>query len=328
MPGGSSPPSRQRCLSSFAAQAITAAPAGASLSRAISSRTGTLTGRPKRTRSDCVSAGPASDSTEDRDLRVLLPQSDHPHKRSHLAAEVLEKAAGRLPSKFTEVRLDILGESPRLPLRSSLAECSLSGRADFTGHADRIAMANLHAACDVVSRTSATESFCNPAIEAAGRSLVVPPATGASRDGWSNGANRTVRGAEDLANDRIVAASGSDAESFRERARHHASGLRQHGWRVRSATSSSTLRATRAEPPDLSKCCDRRSSMSLHLARKRLIARDIDSRVSSSFERNESSSAPTSVSGLERSKTHLREFHLRCGYSVIFGLKGTSPSRT
>jgi glycosyltransferase involved in cell wall biosynthesis len=170
---------------------------------------------------------PPPDPTEHRDLRILLPQSDHPHKRSDLAAEVLEQVAQRLPPRFTGVRLAIPGGSPHLPLRSALAERGLSGRADFMGHVDRTAMARLYAACDVVLLTSATESFCNPAIEAAaaGRWLVAPPLPVLRETGGPMALIAPSAEPEHLTDGVVRAASLGHAESFRERARHHASGF-------------------------------------------------------------------------------------------------------
>jgi hypothetical protein len=120
---------------------------------------------------------PPAEATSDRELRILLPQSDHPHKRSHLAAEVLERVISSLPRPFMGARLIVPGGSPHLPLREALAARGLRERADFPGQVDRTGMAALYGACDVVLITSATESFCNPAIEAAaaGRRLVAPP---------------------------------------------------------------------------------------------------------------------------------------------------------
>jgi hypothetical protein len=167
----------------------------------------------------------ATDPTRGREMRILLPQSDLPHKRSHLAATVLHQVMGVLPERFTAARLVIPGGSPHLALRGALAERGLTDRADFRGFVDRAAMAALYAACDVVLITSATESFCNPAIEAAaaGRWLVAPPLPVLSETGGPMSLIARSANADDLADGVVRVAEFSEDWFLREQARSHAS---------------------------------------------------------------------------------------------------------
>lgn len=162
--------------------------------------------------------------TDGRDLRILLPQSDHPHKRSHLAAEALDLIVRTLPGPSTGARLVIPGGAPHLPLRDELAARGLTDRADFTGHMDRSAMAGLYAACDVVLITSATESFCNPAIEAAaaGRWLVAPPLPVLRETGGPMARMAPSGDPEDLAAGVVGVAERDTDKLLREQARVHA----------------------------------------------------------------------------------------------------------
>lgn len=159
-----------------------------------------------------------------RELRILLPQSDHPHKRSHLAAEVLDRVVSKLHGTFTGARLVIPGGWPHLPLRDALAGRGLSDRADFTGNMDRTGMAGLYASCDIVLLTSATESFCNPAIEAAaaGRWLVAPPLPVLRETGGPMALITPSADPDDLANSVLWAAGLRSDEAERGHARQHA----------------------------------------------------------------------------------------------------------
>jgi len=114
---------------------------------------------------------------DDRTLRVLLPQSDSPHKQNPLAAEVIARLAEELPGDFDSIRLLVPGAGEYQDLRQRLADHELEQALELRGPLTRGEMADLYAESDVVLITSAGESFCNPAIEAAAaaRPLVAPP---------------------------------------------------------------------------------------------------------------------------------------------------------
>lgn len=173
-----------------------------------------------------------------RDLRILLPQSDHPHKRSHLAAEVLDLVVRTLPCTSIGARLVVPGGWPHLPLRDALAARGLIDRADFTGHMDRSAMAGLYSTCDVVLITSATESFCNPAIEAAaaGRWLIAPPLPVLRETGGPMALIAASANPDDLADSVLRAAGLGSNEVQRDHARDHAAAFT-------AAKSSTALRS-------------------------------------------------------------------------------------
>jgi D-inositol-3-phosphate glycosyltransferase len=126
--------------------------------------------------------------------------------------------------RFTGVRLEIPGGSPHLALRGALAARGLSERADFRGFVNREAMAALYAAADVVLITSATESFCNPAIEAAaaGRWLVAPPLPVLRETGGPMARFASSADPVDLADSVLRVAGLPPDEGLREQARAHA----------------------------------------------------------------------------------------------------------
>jgi glycosyltransferase involved in cell wall biosynthesis len=117
---------------------------------------------------------------EDGTLRVLLPQSDSPHKQNPLAAEVIARLADALPPGFSSIRLLVPGTGEYRDLRQSLARHGLERVLDLRGQLTRGEMADLYAQSHVILLTSRGESFCNPAIEAAAalRPLVAPPIAG------------------------------------------------------------------------------------------------------------------------------------------------------
>jgi glycosyltransferase involved in cell wall biosynthesis len=114
---------------------------------------------------------------EDGTLRVLLPQSDSPHKQNPVAAEVIARLASALPPGFSSIRLLVPGAGAYRDLRQCLARHGLEQVLDLRGPLTRGEMADLYAQSHVVLLTSKGESFCNPAIEAAAasRPLVAPP---------------------------------------------------------------------------------------------------------------------------------------------------------
>jgi glycosyltransferase involved in cell wall biosynthesis len=114
---------------------------------------------------------------DDGILRIILPQSDSPHKQNGLAADVVARVTEDLPPKFCSVRLLVPGAGVYLDLADRLAQHGLGHTLELRGPLDRRAMADLYAESNVVLITSRGESFCNPAIEAAavGRPLVAPP---------------------------------------------------------------------------------------------------------------------------------------------------------
>lgn len=123
------------------------------------------------------SAAADRSAIDDGILRILLPQSDSPHKQNGLAADVVARVAKDLPQGFSSVTLLVPGAGEYRDLADRLAQHGLGHALDLRGPLDRGAMADLYAESNVVLITSRGESFCNPAIEAAavGRPLVAPP---------------------------------------------------------------------------------------------------------------------------------------------------------
>jgi glycosyltransferase involved in cell wall biosynthesis len=114
--------------------------------------------------------------TSDGTVRILLPQSDAPHKRNWLAADVMAELRIR-GDACRDVRLTVVGGGEYADLRVSLARHGLEQCVDFTGHVRRTEIASLYASHDVVLMTGLAESFGNPIIEAhaAGRPVVTAP---------------------------------------------------------------------------------------------------------------------------------------------------------
>jgi glycosyltransferase involved in cell wall biosynthesis len=157
-------------------------------------------------------------------LRVLLPQSDSPHKRNPLAATVVAKVAQQLPSVFTGVELVVPGEGDYADLRREFAIVGQAGRLVLAGGQDRSGMANLYRSCHVVLITSRGESFCNPAIEAAasGRPLVAVPLAVLAESGGPLCHIPPFGGPEDLAAAVIAAVESPPSASERAAAVAHA----------------------------------------------------------------------------------------------------------
>jgi glycosyltransferase involved in cell wall biosynthesis len=107
---------------------------------------------------------------------ILLPQSDAPHKRNWLAAEVLALLRDRAPDA-APVRLTVVGRGEYRDLRARLEHHGLEGATVFTGYVSREEMGVLYASHEVVLMTARAESFGNPIVEAhaAGRPVVTPP---------------------------------------------------------------------------------------------------------------------------------------------------------
>lgn len=107
---------------------------------------------------------------------VLLPQSDAPHKRNWLAADVLALLQDQtVPTQ--RVHLTVVGAGDYHDLRSRLADHGLEHTASFAGFVSRERMADLYASHDAVLMTGRAESFGNPIVEshAVGRPIVTPP---------------------------------------------------------------------------------------------------------------------------------------------------------
>lgn len=123
-----------------------------------------------------LSVGPRLSSGE-RPLRLLLPQGDSPHKQNVIAADVTAELMSDPPPPYSGVELTVPGHGKYEELKRRLTDKGLASVCRFTGYVDRSGMGDLYQACDVVLITSAGESFCNPAIEAAavGRPLVSGP---------------------------------------------------------------------------------------------------------------------------------------------------------
>lgn len=119
-------------------------------------------------------SAPRSTPSSQRPLRLLLPQSDAPHKRNDLAADVLHHLVIDPPSPFESVHLDVLGAGTYADLLARARELGIESAVSLHGYRTRARVANAYRAADVILITSAGESFCNPIIEAhaVGRSIV------------------------------------------------------------------------------------------------------------------------------------------------------------
>jgi glycosyltransferase involved in cell wall biosynthesis len=107
---------------------------------------------------------------------ILLPQSDAPHKRNWLAADVLALLRDRGP-KSASAGLTVAGRGDYRDLRERLEQHGLEDVTTFTGYVTRERMAALYAEHDAVLMTARAESFGNPIVEAhaAARPVVTPP---------------------------------------------------------------------------------------------------------------------------------------------------------
>lgn len=109
-------------------------------------------------------------------IRILLAQSDAPHKRNWLAAHTLALLREQ-DSLCRDARLTIVGNGEYSDLRAALSHHGIGDCAEFTGYVSREEMASLYGTHDVVLMTGIAESFGNPIVEAhaAGRPVVTPP---------------------------------------------------------------------------------------------------------------------------------------------------------
>jgi glycosyltransferase involved in cell wall biosynthesis len=107
---------------------------------------------------------------------ILLPQSDAPHKRNWLAADVLALLRDREPTS-TAAQLTVTGSGDYLDLRERLKHHGLEDVTTFTGYVTRERMATLYAEHDAVLMTARAESFGNPIVEAhaASRPVITSP---------------------------------------------------------------------------------------------------------------------------------------------------------
>lgn len=174
----------------------------------------------------------------DGTLKILLPQSDNPHKQNELAAEVICRVSRRLPSRFARVRLIVPGAGEYLGLKRVLAHHGLTGALDLRGHVTRHGMAELYAEAHLVLVTSRGESFCNPAIEAAaaGRWLVAAPLPVLRETGGPMSWIASSDDPQTLADGVLRVAELGQDEALRQQARAHAKGFA-------AATSAAALRS-------------------------------------------------------------------------------------
>jgi glycosyltransferase involved in cell wall biosynthesis len=179
---------------------------------------------------------------DDTTLRVLLPQSDSPHKQNPLAADVIARLAEELPPGSTNVRLLVPGAGEYRDLRRRLAFYGLEQALDLRGPLSRHEMADLCAESDVVLITSRGESFCNPAIEAAAsaRPLVAPPIP-ALREVAGPLGHLAASWEADALTEAIRAATAVRPSSSQAEA------ARRHSLRFTAASSAAALRAHLAE---------------------------------------------------------------------------------
>jgi glycosyltransferase involved in cell wall biosynthesis len=112
----------------------------------------------------------------EKDHRVLIPQSDSPHKRNWLAGEVLAHLRDNAPD-LGSIRLTVAGSGEYRDLRQSLKDHGMLELAQFVGYVSRVTMARLYAQHDAVLMTGLAESFGNPIVEAhaLGVPVVTPP---------------------------------------------------------------------------------------------------------------------------------------------------------
>ena len=159
-----------------------------------------------------------------RPLRILLPQMDAPHKRNELAIDAVALLDADPPSPFSSVELVIAGTGAYRGLRAHVARSDVAASVSYAGYVPRAHMAELYAACDVVLISSAGESFCNPAIEAAaaGRPLASSPLEVLEETGGPLAVLASGHAAADLAAAvRSAALLGHDPAA-RARAQEHA----------------------------------------------------------------------------------------------------------
>jgi glycosyltransferase involved in cell wall biosynthesis len=114
-----------------------------------------------------------------RAIRILVPQSDMPHKRNDLAVEVLGKVLQDLHYRKDPrtVEMTFIGAGNYTLVRFAAERLGLMDRIHLPGYLGHPELAALYSETDVVLITSAKESFCNPVVEAhaAGIPIVTPP---------------------------------------------------------------------------------------------------------------------------------------------------------
>ena len=123
-----------------------------------------------------VAAADAAVKRQPGPPRLLLPQSDLPHKRNPLAADVLA-AVRAADARLADTTLTVAGNGTYDELFARATALGLTSAITFLGHVPRDRMAQAYADADAVLITSSGESFCNPIVEAhaVGRPIVMPP---------------------------------------------------------------------------------------------------------------------------------------------------------
>lgn len=161
-----------------------------------------------------------------RPRRILLPQSDAPHKRNWLAADVLAEFRA-LDSTLRDARLTVAGAGEYADLRATLARHGLEESVEFTGHVPRTEMATLYGNHDAVLMTGRAESFGNPIVEAhaVGLPVVAPPFPAAKELAGPLSRIAADDSATALANELLVALGSSPSPAQIAEARRFAAGF-------------------------------------------------------------------------------------------------------
>lgn len=116
--------------------------------------------------------------TEPKEIRILVPQGDAPHKRNALALAVFDRLRRQIGGYGSRpLRLIIAGVGDYDEARADVRRLGMDEDVRFVGYVTHEDLGKLYASCRAVLITSGAESFCNPVVEAhaAGVPIVTPP---------------------------------------------------------------------------------------------------------------------------------------------------------
>lgn len=121
----------------------------------------------------------ATCSRDLRTVRILVPQSDMPHKRNDVAVQVLHRLCRRLEEQgdYRRIEMTFVGTGNFAQVCAVADRLDLADQVRLPGYLTRPSLAAIYAESDVVLITSGKESFCNPVLEAhaAGIPIVTTP---------------------------------------------------------------------------------------------------------------------------------------------------------